>query len=249
MALVKSPLEIEGMRRAGRVLFGIAERLRGKITVGISTEEIDRIAEGLIFEAGAKPAFKGYRGFPATICASINEEVVHGIPSSRRLEDGDLFKLDIGISLNGYFSDCAFTVGVGNINSRLSRLLEGTKKALELGIAQAKPSNQLYDISWAIQSYIEEQGFSIVRDFVGHGIGLSMHEEPEVPNFGAPHTGLILTEGMVLAIEPMVNFGSWEVKIAENGWTAVTKDNLESAHFEHTVLITKDGPEILTKNG
>lgn len=249
MVSIKSSLEIEGMRKAGGVLAEIVERLRSEITVGISTEEINSIAEQLIFEAGAKPAFKGYKGFPATICASINEEVIHGIPSSRRLKNGDLFKLDIGISLNGYFSDCAFTVGIGNIEQRLSRLLEATKRALELGIAQAKPLNRLYDISWAIQSYIESQGFSVVRDFVGHGIGVSMHEEPEVPNFGSPHTGLSLNEGMVLAIEPMVNLGGWEVKITENGWTAITKDNLSSAHFEHTVLITKEGPEILTKNG
>lgn len=247
MALVKSPLEVEGMRQAGEVLARIADKVRSKITAGISTEEIDRIAERLIFEYGAKPAFKGYRGFPAAVCASINEEVVHGIPSDRCLKEGDLFKLDIGISLNGYFSDYAFTVAIGNISGRRSRLLEATKKALELGIAQAKPLNRLYDISWAVQSYIESQGFSVVRDFVGHGIGLSMHEEPEVPNFGSAHTGPILNEGMVLAIEPMVNFGSWEIKIAENGWTAITKDNLESAHFEHTVLITKDGPEVLTK--
>ena len=247
MIPVKSAYELKAMREAGALLARIADRIRGKIKSGISTGEIDKIAEELIFEEGAVPAFKGYRGFPASICASLNEEVVHGIPSSRCLKDGDLLKLDIGISLNGYFSDYAFTSAIGNISGRARRLLEATKKALELGIREAKTDNRLFDISWAIQGYIESQGFSVVRDFVGHGIGRDMHEPPEVPNFGQPHTGPLLKEGMVLAIEPMVNAGSWQVRISENGWTASAKDGLESAHFEHTVAITADGPEILTK--
>ena len=174
--------------------------------------------------------------------------MVHGVPSDRRLKEGDLFKLDIGINLDGYFSDCAFTVAVGAIDGRLRRLLEATKKALDLGIARAKPENHLFDISWAIQNHIESQGFSAVRDFVGHGIGRAMHEPPEIPNFGRPHSGPLLKEGMILAIEPMVNMGTWEVRIADNGWTAITKDNMASAHYEHTVLITASDPEILTQH-
>lgn len=229
------------------MLARIVDKIRGKIKTGISTEEIDKIAEELILREGALPAFKGYRGFPASVCASLNEEVVHGIPSGRCLKDGDLLKLDIGISLNGFFSDYAFTFAIGNISGRARRLIEATKKALELGIREAKVNNRLFDISWAIQSYVESQGFSVVRDFVGHGIGRDMHEPPEVPNFGQPHSGPLLREGMVLAIEPMVNAGSWQVRISENGWTALAKDGLESAHFEHTVAITAAGPEILTK--
>lgn len=247
MIPIKSASELEAMREAGRLLSRIVSEIRSKIVVGISTEEINKIAEDLILKEDAIPAFKGYAGFPASICACVNEEVVHGIPSSSCLKEGDLFKLDIGISLKGYFSDCAITVALGNITSLAKRLVEVTKKALDLGIAQAKVNNHVSDISWVIQSYVEAQGFSVVRDFVGHGIGSIMHEAPEIPNFGQPHNGPILKEGMVLAIEPMVNAGTGEVRIAENGWTAVTKDNLLSAHFEHTVAITAGGPEILTK--
>lgn len=235
------------MRESGALLAKITDKLRARIKAGISTEEIDRFAEDLILSQGAIPAFKGYRGFPASVCASFNEEVVHGIPSGRRLKDGDLLKLDIGLSLNGYFADCAFTYPIGNISGRARRLMEAAKKALELGIRKARANNRLYDISWAIQNYVESQGFSVVRDFVGHGIGRNMHEPPEIPNFGRPGSGPILREGMVLAIEPMVNAGTWQVKLGENGWTALAKDGLESAHFEHTVAITSDGPEILTK--
>ena len=247
MIPVKSALELAAMRDAGALLARIADKIRKHIVLGISTDEIDRIAEAAIIKEGALPAFKGYLGFPASVCASINEEVVHGIPSSRRLKEGDILKLDIGINLNGFFSDYAFTVAIGAVSSKVRRLIEATKKALELGIAQAKPDKHLFDISWAIQSYIEAQGFSVVRDFVGHGIGRKMHEAPEIPNFGQPKSGPVLKEGMVLAIEPMVNMGGWEVRIAENGWTALTKDHLESAHFEHTVAVTHTGAEILTK--
>ena len=246
MIFIKSASEIEAMRKSGEVLARIVDKLRSKIAIGISTEEIDAAAEELILGENALPAFKGYRGFPKSICTSINEEVIHGIPSGRRLKSGDLFKLDIGINLNGYFSDCAITAAVGTINGRTRRLIGATKKALDLGIAAARVNNHLTDISWAIQSYIEAQGFSVVRDFVGHGIGRDMHEAPEIPNFGQPHAGALLKEGMVLAIEPMVNMGSWEIRISENGWTALTKDNLASAHFEHTVAVTAKGPLILT---
>ena len=247
MIPIKSASELAAMRQAGSLLVRITDKLRGFIKAGISTLEIDRIAEELILKEGARPAFKGYLGFPASVCACLNEEVVHGIPSERQIKDGDILKLDIGINLNGYFSDYAFTLAMGNIEGRVKKLLEATKKALDLGVAQARPERHLSDISWAIQSYIEAQGFSVVRDFVGHGIGSKMHEPPEIPNFGRPHGGPVLKEGMCLAIEPMVNMGGWEVRIAENGWTAITKDQLQSAHFEHTVAVTKDGPEILTK--
>ncbi len=247
MIPIKSASELAAMRQAGSLLVRITDKLRGFIKAGISTLEIDRIAEELILKEGALPAFKGYLGFPASVCACLNEEVVHGIPSERQIKDGDILKLDIGINLNGYFSDYAFTLAMGNISVRVKKLLEATKKALDLGVAQARPERHLSDISWAIQSYIEAQGFSVVRDFVGHGIGSKMHEPPEIPNFGRPHSGPVLKEGMCLAIEPMVNMGGWEVRIAENGWTAITKDQLQSAHFEHTVAVTKDGPEILTK--
>ena len=247
MIPIKSASELAAMRQAGSLLVRITDKLRGFIKAGISTLEIDRIAEELILKEGARPAFKGYLGFPASVCACLNEEVVHGIPSERQIKDGDILKLDIGINLNGYFSDYAFTLAMGNIEGRVKKLLEATKKALDLGVAQARPERHLSDISWAIQSYIEAQGFSVVRDFVGHGIGSKMHEPPEIPNFGRPHSGPVLKEGMCLAIEPMVNMGGWEVRIAENGWTAITKDQLQSAHFEHTVAVTKDGPEILTK--
>ena len=247
MIPLKSASELAAMRQAGSLLVRITDKLRGFIKAGISTLEIDRIAEELIRKEGARPAFKGYLGFPASVCACLNEEVVHGIPSERQIKDGDILKLDIGINLNGYFSDYAFTLAMGNIEGRVKKLLEATKKALDLGVAQARPERHLSDISWAIQSYIEAQGFSVVRDFVGHGIGSKMHEPPEIPNFGRPHGGPVLKEGMCLAIEPMVKMGGWEVRIAENGWTAITKDQLQSAHFEHTVAVTKDGPEILTK--
>lgn len=248
MIPIKSASDLAAMRQAGSLLVRITDKLRGFIKAGISTLEIDRIAEELILKEGARPAFKGYLGFPASVCACLNEEVVHGIPSERQVKEGDILKLDIGINLNGYFSDYAFTLAIGNIEGRVKKLLEATKRALDLGVAQAFPQRHLSDISWAIQSYIEAQGFSVVRDFVGHGIGLKMHEPPEIPNFGRPGKGAVLKEGMVLAIEPMVNMGGWEVKISDNGWTALTKDRLQSAHFEHTVAVTKDGPEILTKS-
>lgn len=247
MIPIKSLDEIEAMRSSGRLLSRIADRIRSKITLGLSTREIDSFAEDAILKEGAIPAFKGYMGFPASICASLNEEVVHGIPSERRLEDGDILKLDIGINLNGYFSDYAFTVAIGLISNKAKRLLAAAKRALELGIAQAKPDNHLFNISRAIQNYVEAQGFSVVRDFVGHGIGRKMHEPPEIPNFGRAESGPVLKAGMVLAIEPMVNMGGWQIEIKENGWTAITRDRLESAHFEHTVAVTDSGPEVLTK--
>lgn len=221
-------------------------RLKKFIRAGISTIEIDRLAEKLIREENVISAFKDYNGFPANICTSVNEEVVHGIPGQKMLKDGDIISLDAGINYKGYISDVAITLPVGRIDHKAQKLIEVTRNALSQGIKQARVNNHLSDISYAIQTYVESQGFSVVRQFVGHGIGYSLHEDPQIPNFGLPHQGEVLKKGMVFAIEPMVNMGTWECKILDNGWTAVTKDGLPSAHFEHTVAITEEGPKILT---
>jgi methionyl aminopeptidase len=213
---------------------------------GISTGEIDLIAEKLIKGENVVSAFKGYNGYPANICTSVNEEIVHGIPGERKLVEGDILSLDVGINYKGYFSDAAVTLPVGRINSSVKNLMDVTRDALALGIKQARPNNHLSDISHAIQEYVERHGFQVVRQFVGHGIGFSLHEDPQIPNFGLPHQGEVLKKGMVFAIEPMVNMGSADCKITSNGWTAVTKDGFPSAHFEHTVAITDNGPIILT---
>jgi len=234
------------IRQSGKILAKIMQKLREFIRAGISTQEIDQLTEELVCKENAIPAFKGYKGFPANICTSINEEIVHGIPGERRLENGDIISLDLGINYKGYFSDAAITLAIGGIETKTKKLIEVTKTALSEGIKQARIDNHLSDISYAIQSYVEKNGFSVVREFVGHGIGLKLHEEPEIPNFGRPQQGPILREGMVFAIEPMVNMGTWESKILDNGWTAVTKDGLVSSHFEHTVAITENGPAILT---
>lgn len=246
MIPLKSEKDLQMLRKSGRICAKIIQRLQELVKPGISTLEIDRLAEDLARRENAKPAFKNYKGFPANICTSINDEIVHGIPGARKLNEGDIVSLDFGIEYEGYFTDTALTLPVGKVNSRLKNLIEVTKTALSLGIKEARENNQLSDISYAIQSYVESYGFSVVRDFVGHGIGLSLHEEPEIPNFGKPRQGPLLKNGMVLAIEPMVNMGTWESKILDNGWTAVTKDGLTSAHFEHTIAITQDGPQILT---
>jgi methionyl aminopeptidase len=246
MIPLKSKQDLEMIRQSGKILAKIMQKLREFIRAGISTQEIDQLAEELVRKENAIPAFKGYKGFPANICTSINEEIVHGIPGERRLENGDIISLDLGINYKGYFSDAAITLAVGRVEPRIKKLIEVTKTALSEGIKQARIENHLSDISYAIQSYVEKNGFSVVREFVGHGIGLKLHEEPEIPNFGRPQQGPILKEGMVFAIEPMVNMGSWESKILDNGWTAVTKDGLASSHFEHTVAITENGPAILT---
>lgn len=234
------------LKKSASILTKIMGKLRESLRVGISTAEINDLAGELIRREDAVSAFKGYKGFPAEICTSINEEVVHGIPGERRLKEADIISLDVGINYRGYFSDAAFTVGLGKIDAGCKKLIDITKRALLEGIKQAKVNNHLFDISSAIQRYVENNGFSVVRQFVGHGIGTRLHEEPEVPNFGQPHQGILLKKGMVLAIEPMVNMGGWECEILDNGWTAVTKDRLPSAHFEHTVAITGRGPEILT---
>lgn len=243
---IKTEDEIKILREAGRILSSIIKELQGSLTSGITTKEIDKFAEDLIFQHKVKPAFKGYRGFPACTCLSVNQEVVHGVPGKRILKNGDIVSVDVGIIFKDYFSDTAVTVGIGKIDSQLQELLDVTKESLYKGIDQAKVSNHLSDISHAIQEYVESKNFSVVRNFVGHGIGRSLHEEPEIPNFGLPHQGPILKEGMVFAIEPMVNMGSWHTKVLEDGWTVVTEDGKPSAHFEHTVVVSKKGPEILT---
>ena len=246
MIPIKSEEDLKMLKKSGKILFKIMRRLQKFIRAGVSTIEIDRLAEKLIKEENAISAFKGYNGFPANICTSVNEEVVHGIPAQKMLKDGDIISLDAGINYKGYISDVAITLPVGRIDPKSQKLIEVTRNALSEGIKQARVNNHLSDISYAIQTYVESQGFSVVRQFVGHGIGYSLHEDPQIPNFGLPHQGEVLKKGMVLAIEPMVNMGTWECKILDNGWTAVTKDGFPSAHFEHTVAITEAGPEILT---
>lgn len=235
------------MRRAGKVLAYVVDRLKSSLKTGVTTLEIDKLAEELILKEKAKPAFKGYRGFPSTICASFNEKVVHGIPSHQRIKDGDLLGIDVGLSLDGWFADMAFTVSFGRLPSQAQKLIEITEKALYCGIDQMVPGNRVSDIGFSIQSFVEPFGFSVVRDFVGHGIGRALHEEPEVPNFGLPKSGPLLKEGMVFALEPMINLGGAKTVTLEDQWTVVTADGKPSAHFEHTVAITSSGPEILTK--
>lgn len=246
MIPIKSSEELELLREAGKILAKIMKEIQGFVKEGLSTQEINEFAEKAMLREKVIPAFKGYKGFPFASCTSVNAEIVHGMPSERRLKSGDILSLDLGINHRGYFSDAAITLPIGKVDSRAKKLVEVAKKALSEGIKQARPYKHLYDISHSIQNYVEANGFSIVRQFVGHGIGRSLHEEPEIPNFGRSHEGPILKSGMVFAIEPMVNMGSWESEITDNGWTAVTKDGLPSAHFEHTVAITEKGPEILT---
>ncbi|MBI3600197.1 MAG: type I methionyl aminopeptidase [Nitrospinae bacterium] len=247
MIILKSRQEIEKMKIPNRLVAEVLGEVVKKIKAGISTIELDRLAESLIVKKRGVPAFKGYRGYPNSLCISINEQVVHGIPSSRKLKEGDIVSLDLGIYYDGYYGDAALTVGVGNISQDAERLLDSTRKALYIGIEKAKAGNHLSDISYAIQSYVEGEGFSVVRAFVGHGIGTSLHEDPQVPNFGEAGNGPVLKNGMVIAIEPMVNAGVSDVEVLEDDWTTVTADRSLSAHFEHTVAITDNGAEILTK--
>lgn len=235
------------MAEAGSILGEIIRRAEKIVRPGITTHEIDSLVEQLILKSKALPAFKGYQGFPASTCISVNEEIVHGIPGPRIILEGDIVSLDIGVNFRGYFSDAAVTVPAGKINEQKKKLIEVTRLSLDEGIKKAYAGNYLTDISHSIQVFVEQAGFSVVRQFVGHGIGKSLHEEPEVPNFGPAACGELLKSGMVLAIEPMVNLGGWEAKIIDNGWTAVTKDGSASAHFEHTVLITDKGPVVLSK--
>jgi methionyl aminopeptidase len=223
------------------------ERLKTLVVPGVTTDELDGISEEIILSKGAVPAFKGYRGYPKTLCVSINEEVVHGIPNKRRLKEGDIVSIDVGSNLHGYFGDAAITLPVGEINPEGKRLLEVTEKALSIGIGMATVGNRLFDISHAVQAWVESNGFSVVRDFVGHGIGKSLHEDPQIPNFGSPNQGPRLEKGMIFALEPMVNEGTYEVRVLDDGWTVVTADGKPSAHFEHTIAITDGEAEILSR--
>lgn len=246
MINIKTDNEIELMRHAGKVVGDTLAALEEVIKPGITTAEIDKIAEELIIKQGAKPSFKGYEGFPGTICASVNEEVVHGFPGKRVLKEGDIISIDCGAILDGYQGDAARTFPVGKVSEEAEKLIKITKESFFKGVEKAVVSNRLGDISWAVQQHAESNGFSVVRDFVGHGIGREMHEDPEVPNFGRPGRGLRLSHGLVLAIEPMINIGRYNVRVMPNGWTVVTADGSLSAHYENTVAILKDGPEILT---
>jgi methionyl aminopeptidase len=248
MVICKSPAEIEKMHRAGLIVWSALEKMHTMVRPGMATKELDEFAEAFTAEQHARPAFKGYRGYPGSVCTSINKEVVHGIPSAaRRLQEGDILSLDFGIELDGYFADAALTVPVGKIGPEREKLLRVTRESLERGIEKARPGNRLGDISAAVQEWVEKNGFSVVREFVGHGIGTKMHEDPQLPNYGTPGQGPRLQEGMVVAIEPMVNTGGPGVRVLEDEWTAVTEDGSDSAHFEHTVAITSNGPWILTR--
>jgi methionyl aminopeptidase len=246
MIILKTPQEIATMREGNRILARLFEHLAPLIQPGITTAELDKEAEIFIRSYNALPAFKGYRGYPATLCTSINEEVIHGIPGPRILKGGDIISIDIGAFHDGFFSDAAKTFTVGKVSKKAQRLMDATEKALYEGINRAVTGNHLHDISEAIQRVVESAGFSVVREFVGHGIGRTLHEDPQIPNFGKKGTGLPLQAGMTLAIEPMVNEGTWRVLIRNDGWTAVTADGSLSAHFEHSIAITADGPMILS---
>jgi methionyl aminopeptidase len=245
---LKSREEISHMRDAGRIVAEILDALEKAVAPGVTTWDLDQLSERLIHEKGARPAFKGYRGFPSCLCTSINHEVVHGIPSrKRRLEPGDLVKLDFGVVYQGFYGDAARTIPVGDISAEAQALLDATRESLEAGIRAAVSGNRIGDIGHAVQAHVEAKGYSVVRDFVGHGIGRRLHEEPQIPNYGTPGTGMKLRPGMVLAIEPMVNAGTWEVETLEDDWTAVTLDGRLSSHWEHTILVTEAGPEVLTQ--
>jgi methionyl aminopeptidase len=244
----KSAAEIERMRVANMLVADVLAELAAMVAPEVTTADLDAAAERLVRAGGAEPAFKGYRGYPATLCASINEEVVHGIPSPKRaLAEGDIISLDMGVKLNGFYGDSAVTVAVGRVSDDVLTLLRVTQEALDRAIAQVRVGGRISDIGHAVQRHVEANGFSVVREFVGHGIGASLHEEPQIANYGEPGRGPRLAEGMVLAIEPMVNMGRPAVKVLQDGWTAVTRDGSLSAHFEHTVAVTRDGPLVLTQ--
>lgn len=246
MIYIKSPQEISKIEKAGRIVANALEEIKKFIAPGISLTEIDRFAEDYPKKFGGRPAFKGYHNYPASICLSVNHVVVHGIPDSYVLRSGDIVGVDYGVELDGYFGDSAITVCVGDVSPEARLLVETTKKSLEIGISQAMPGGRLGDISFSIQEYAESKNFSVVRNYVGHGIGRKLHEDPPVPNFGQKGKGVKLEVGMVLALEPMINQGSYETVTLSDGWTAATKDGSLSAHFEHTVAITKAGPKVLT---
>ncbi len=243
---IKSAQELETMRGAGAIVASVINLLKRSIEPGISTKELDNIAYKEITQHGAKPTFKGYRGFPASICTSINEEIVHGIPGKRVLKEGDVIKVDVGATLDGLIGDAAVSVSVGQVGEDVTELLRATRQSLMDGIDAAQPGNRIGDIGAAVQAYGEARGYGVVREFVGHGVGRFLHEEPQVPNYGQPGKGALLRPGMCIAIEPMLNMGTWQTRVLDDQWTVVTADGELSAHFEHTIAITEDGPEIFT---
>ncbi|MFC2063330.1 type I methionyl aminopeptidase [Chloroflexota bacterium] len=244
--IIKSEQEIASMRQSGKIVAAVLEMLKQKIKPGMKTRELDALAAREVEALGARASFRGYRGFPAGLCASINDEIVHGIPGERVLREGDIVSLDFGAISNGFHGDAAITVGIGQISPEVKRLTETTEGALKAGIAAARAEARLGDVSAAIQHYAESRGYSVVREYTGHGIGRELHEDPQIPNFGPPGTGPVLKRGMTLALEPMVNTGDWRTRLEGDSWTVVTADGGLSAHFEHTVLITGDKPEVLT---
>ncbi|MDI6795421.1 MAG: type I methionyl aminopeptidase [Desulfatibacillaceae bacterium] len=249
MVLLKNAREIELMRTANSIVAEILDAMCQKVAPGVTTLELDALGLEICRKYKVAPAFKGYRGFPFALCASVNEQVVHGFPSKRPLVKGDILSLDFGVLHKGFYGDAAVTVAVGQVDEKTARLLEVTRESLYAGIEMARPGNRLSDVGHAVQAVVEKAGFSVVRKFVGHGIGKSLHEEPQIPNYGEPGKGIRLKPGMTLAIEPMVNMGGHEVDILDDGWTAVTRDKSLSAHFEHTIAITPNGPDILSQRG
>jgi methionyl aminopeptidase len=247
MVIRKSARELALMREAGRIVAIALAHLEEKIKPGVATAELDALAHRIVTKHGATPSFLGYRGFPASLCVSINEELVHGIPGSQVLEEGDIVSMDFGAIYQGYHGDAAVTVGVGKIGEEAQQLIEATRGALQAGIAEARRGQFLSDVSWAIQSHAESRGFSVVRQYVGHGIGRDMHEDPQIPNYGQPGRGILLKPGMTFALEPMLNLGTHLTQVLKDNWTVVTKDGELSAHFEHTIAITNGAPEILTR--
>lgn len=247
MITIKTPKEIQIMKEGGKILAAILKEIAEEVKPGISTEDLDRAAEALILKHGAQPSFRGYKGFPACLCTSVNEEVVHAIPSARRLKEGDIISLDLGIFYKGFNTDMAITVPVGKVSLGAKQLILITKKALSRGLKEVRPGNTIGDISSAIQKYVEGQGFGVVRELCGHGIGKKVHEDPQIPNFGKKGTGPVLREGMVICLEPMVTLGNWQLKKAKDGYGFETKDGSLSAHFEQTIAVTKRGAEVLTK--
>ncbi len=248
MITIKSKAEFDTMRRAGRLVAETLDKLQSSVKAGMTTADLDKIAYDHITKHGGVPSFKGYHGYPASICTSVNDEVVHGIPSKRRVvQEGDIISIDCGAIIEGWHGDAAVTVAVGHTTPEMERLMKVTQDSLYAGIEQVAPGKRIGDVSAAIQRYAEEHGYSVVREYVGHGIGREMHEEPQVPNWGTPGKGMLLKKGMALALEPMVNAGHADVRVLKDEWTVVTKDGKWSAHFEHTVALTDDGPEILTK--
>ncbi|MGZ4030685.1 MAG: type I methionyl aminopeptidase [Tumebacillaceae bacterium] len=247
MIVSKSNVELDLMREAGRIVALTHKELQQAVRPGITTKELDQIADDFIRKQGALPSFKGYHGYPGSICASVNEEIVHGMPGKRVLAEGDVISIDIGANIHGFHGDSAWTWGVGQISETAQKLLDVTETSLFKGLEQARDGNRLTDIGHAVQTYVESQGFSVVREYVGHGIGQQMHEDPSIPNYGPPGRGPILKTGMTLAIEPMVNVGTHKTRTLQDNWTVVTADGSLSAHFEHTVAVTENGPEILTK--